>query len=461
MSSENIVIVGTYPPTPCGLATFDANLATYLGKLTGEVGSLMVAPIDEDNLSFYAPVNPDLVIEKWNLQSWIAAANGINKVACERDGPSTHLLSHEFGLDPNPDKGRDKGRCIGKNFVNLLSILEESGKRMPKKKRPLNIPILHTIPPEPNEHQRKIIQEFGEKADSIVVMTKVAKNFLVSDTYNLDPSKITYINHGIRVHDISKQNQEEKREIYGVTNRFVLTATGLMSPAKGLVEIIKGYSEAKKSVPKDIVKKMLLNISGGFHPGFISAEKGKYYRAYARRLAKAFKELGLKVYKTKKISDFLNHDFEDLDVVYLDTYLPESKLKDIYAISDVFIANHQDIGQMHSGTVPEAMGAFIPQIATKFYNALDMLAGISTKELLPYKGKIIGLDNYENQTAGLLIDPGEDSIEQIGRCLSYLAKNPKEVEYMSRRARSKARMMTWDNTALELAKHIGDLRARL
>lgn len=459
--AENIVIVGTYPPSACGLATFDANLATYIGKITAEVGSKIVAPIDEEGLSFYAPVNPDLVIEKWNPQSWIRAACNIGKIACEKDSPTTVTLSHEYGLDPDLKKGPDKGRCVGNNFLNLASIISEIGKRMPINNKVLLIPIFHTIPPEPNNHQKKTIQNISEKSNGVIVMTKVARNFLISDVYGIDSTKVDYINHGVRVHDISKINQEKNRGLYGVKNRFVLTVTGLMSPAKGIIEVIQGFAESKKSLQKKISKTALLNIAGGFHPSFISAEGGKYFKEYWDEIKKVIKETKLKYFCTDKIDEFINLDKKDYDIIHLDKYLPENKLKQIYAISNVFLANHTDMGQMHSGTVPEAMGAFIPQITTKFYNALEMLADISTKEAVPYKGKIIGLDVYKNQTAGLLIDPGQDSINQIAKCINYLIKNPKEVEFMSRRARSKARMMTWDNTALEYIKHIADIRARL
>jgi len=224
---------------------------------------------------------------------------------------------------------------------------------------------------------------------------------------------------------------------------------------------VQGFAAAKKSLPNSLSKKLKLILAGGFHVGFLSAEGGKHYREYIAQFNQAIEETKLKYLRTDKVEEFIDVNKGNLDIIHLDRYLPEDRLKEIYAISRAFIANHTDMGQMHSGTVPEAMGASIPQIATKFYNALEMLADISTQESVPYKGQIIGLDIYRGQTAGFLIDPGIDSIAQISKSLDYMVRNPKDVESMSRKARSKARMMTWNNTALELVQYIFDLRARL
>lgn len=458
---ENICLVGTYFPTKCGIATFTGNLASALQRLTAEVGAIDVAAIDEENNSYPSPVNEDLIIQKYNSpDSWTMTANRICVIAGEREGSSTIILNHEFGLDPAFEGV--EGECKGRNFINMAKIFRATAEGMSKGKRILTLPILHTVPPNPDDHQKKTIQELVGYSDGVIVMTQIAKNILLSEIYNLPSSKIEYIHHGVRTHNISKENARQKKIQYKLGDKLVVTTAGLMSPSKGLVELIEGFSLAKKSIRmKDEADKMLLLILGTFHPGFKKFEKGKYYEEYINEIDKKLEETRLNYFKTNDIEEFVEKDFSRTDVVFLETYIPEHVLRDFYAISDIFVANHTDIDQMHSGTVPEAMGAEIPQITSKFYNALEMLADISTIERGPYRGKIIGLDIYKGQTAGLLVDPGKESIEQIGRALRYLVENPDDRETIGRTARSKGRRMTWASSALDFISYVRDIRARL
>jgi len=455
--AENAFIVGTYPPTKCGIATFDANLATFVGKLTSETNSLMVAPIDEDGYSFSSPVNPDLIIDKWNPNSWLGATCQIGKiVTVEKTGPSYVLLSHEFGLDPDPSLGADEGRCKGNNYVNMSEILKTISNKMPKHKRLLVFPLLHTVPPKPNPHQRKTIQNLAKNSDSLIVMTEVARNFL-TNVYGVE-SPIDYVHHGVRVHDITEDNQKSKKELYKVEDRFNVISTGRLSPAKDLVGVIEGFSSAKKQLPENISNKMLLSIIGGFHPGFVSAEGGKHYDWYINQINKTLKKNKLSFFRDEDLDDFIKREKKDLDVAICEAHIPEERIGEPYAIADVAVANHTDLGQMHSGTVPEAMGASLPQITTKFYNSLEMLADIKTTEECPYKGKVIGIDVHKGQTAGLIIDPY--SPEQLGKAIAYLASNPKEKEVMKRTASSRAIMMKWQDTAQKLVRYVQTIRSR-
>lgn len=460
--TENVTIVSTYDPTRCGLATHTKNLATDLKRLNAEVSAVDVAAIDDNGGPYHIPVNPDLVIDKNSPISFIRAAHKIGAIACERKEPSTNILNHEFGLDSEVTKKNHKiiiERCKGNNFFNMSKILGTSARVMPKERRMLNLVLYHTVPPEPNKHQRETIQGISANCDGSIVMTKVAKNFLTSDAYGIDSHKIEVIPHGVRTHDISKGNKRKKKEEYTMNHRLIITSTGLMSPAKGLVDLVRGFAKAKRSVNRVLAKKMLLLILGEWHPEFVSADDGIHYKQYRNKLHKTIRNEGLDFYKTDKMMDFINKDFEGIDVVSFEAHIPEHNLLDFYAFSDIFVANHKDLDQMHSGTVPEALGAEIPQITTKFYNALEMLAGISTTERAPYTGKIIGLDNFKGQTLGLMIDP--DSPNQIARSLVYLAENSTERDMMGRAARSAGRRFAWDNSVEDLVGYIGDLRTRL
>jgi len=107
----NIRIVSTYPPRKCGIATFSRNLATALGRLTGERGNVDVAAIDDGNGPYHYPV--DLLIDQKDSDSWIRNAAIIIARAKEMRDPSFIFLQHEYGLD---------GEGNGDNFQTIAGM---------------------------------------------------------------------------------------------------------------------------------------------------------------------------------------------------------------------------------------------------------------------------------------------------------------------------------------------------
>jgi len=95
----NIRIVSTYPPRRCGIGTFSRDLANALEHFTGEVGTIRIATIDKENLSYDIPV--DLIIDQYNPQSWKDGIKNILARASESQNSTVVLLQHEYGLDPD------------------------------------------------------------------------------------------------------------------------------------------------------------------------------------------------------------------------------------------------------------------------------------------------------------------------------------------------------------------------
>jgi hypothetical protein len=165
----NIRFVSTYPPRKCGIGTFCRDLSNSLAKLTGEIGHIRIAAIDNDHGPYNIPV--DLVIDQYNPKSWSDATDAITRRAMESDNPTAVILQHEYGLDPSDD-GKDG---CGKNYVKIAKKCTENGLTA--------LVYLHTVLESPNEHQKKTIQDLAKYSNGLIVTTESAIDILESPAY--------------------------------------------------------------------------------------------------------------------------------------------------------------------------------------------------------------------------------------------------------------------------------------
>ena len=94
--------------------------------------------------------------------------------------------------------------------------------------------------------------------------------------------------------------------------------------------------------------------------------------------------------------------------------------------------------QISSGVLADTVGSGRVAIATKFRCAIELLNPDSRGK----RGLVIG-----SRARGILVDPGEASVEQIGQALDYLVFNADKRLEMERRAHKRGHEMRWDNTA--------------
>ncbi|MHC4133321.1 MAG: glycosyltransferase family protein, partial [Planctomycetota bacterium] len=189
----NIRVVSTYPPRRCGIGTFSRDLASALENFTGEVGHIRVAAIDKNNGPYSIPV--DLVIDQYNSESWGIAIKNIITRAKESANPTIVILQHEYGLDPDKN-GKDSK---GTNFVDMAKAFSDEGLT--------TLVYLHTVLDEPNDHQKKTLQELAKSSDGLVLTSESAIETLESTTYKIDRSKLKHIDHGIRMQHPSEYDR--------------------------------------------------------------------------------------------------------------------------------------------------------------------------------------------------------------------------------------------------------------
>lgn len=425
----NIRIVSTYPPRRCGIGTFSRDLANALEHFTGEVGNIRVSAIDKEGLPYDIPV--DLVIHQYNPQSWKDGIKDILARANETVNPTVVLLQHEYGLDPD-DNGNDGD---GTNFIKMAKAFAEKGL--------ITFVYLHTVLDSPDPHQKTVLQELAKQSDGLIVTTESAINILESKTYEIEHSKLKHIDHGIRMHHPSQYDRLAIKEEFGLKGCFLVTTLGLLSPDKGVQYGIRGYGRfLEESLTVNQRENILYLIAGKCHPEFVKVNGGKEYELYMEILNEALESAGVRWCRVQDMSAF---NYKDYDVVFLDAYLDESTLLKLYGATNLMLLPYLNIQQISSGILADTVGSGRAAIVTKCRYALELIHSNRRCQ----EGVVTG-----RHARGILIDPGQESVEQISEALDYLVFNPARRIRMERQAHQRGYQMRWQNTAWSLLQHI-------
>ncbi len=224
-------ILSTFPPTPCGLATFTAALAGGLNSHGAEVRVVRVA---DGSPSDATVVVGDLV--NGCPASLSATAELLNE--CD-----VAIIQHEYGLYGGED---------GEEVVGILASL-----RVP------SIVIAHTVLCEPTPHQRSVLVEVAALADKLVVMSDAARE-RVCNEFGVDPAKVATIPHGAVI--------PPPRAIEPAFRRPTLLTWGLVGPGKGVERVIDAMAHLH-----DLPGRPRYLVAGRTHPKVL-ASHGEAYR---------------------------------------------------------------------------------------------------------------------------------------------------------------------------------------
>jgi glycosyltransferase involved in cell wall biosynthesis len=404
-------------------------LASALEHFTGEVGHIRVAAIDKKNGPYSIPV--DLVIDQYNSESWDLTIKNIITRAKESTNTTIVILQHEYGLDP--DKYGQDGN--GTNFIDMAKVFSGQGLT--------TLVYLHTVLDEPNDHQKKTLQELASYSDGLILTSENAIETLESTTYNIDRSKLKHIDHGIRMQHPSEYDRMAIKEKYGLKDFFLITTLGLLSPDKGIQYSIRAFGRfLEQFCTNNQRERIVYLIAGQCHPDFVRSAEGRGYRAYQATLIKALEEFRLKWCKTKQLEGL---DFKQYDIIFLDTFLDENTFLEFYGATNVMVLPYLNMFQTSSGILADTLGSSRVAIATKFRCALEL---IHSNKRCP-NGRVIG-----RYARGILVDPGEASVEQIAGALDLLVFNQNKRLAMEKEAHQRGFQMQWNNSAWALLQHI-------
>ena len=223
-------ILSTYPPTPCGLATFTAALAN---GLTANGADVSVVRISDGPPSTSTPVIGELV--NGSPASVAACAELLNR-------SDVAVIQHEYGI---------YGGVDGDEVVDILE-----GLRVP------SIVIAHTILKDPTPHQRSVLEAVAALADQVVVMSGAAAQRLCRD-FDVDRRKVKTVPHGATI----PTNTTVMRG-----GRPTLLTWGLLGPGKGIERVIEAMGSLN-----DLPGRPRYLVAGRTHPKVLAAD-GEAYR---------------------------------------------------------------------------------------------------------------------------------------------------------------------------------------
>lgn len=233
-------ILSSYPPTPCGLATFSAALASGLSVHDSDVGVVRVVDAG-GHLS-----NSDRVIGQLvngSPRSVVASSDALNE-------SDVAVVQHEYGLYGGTD---------GDEVLEILGALHVP-----------SIVIAHTILTNPTPHQWSVLNDVAALADQVVVMTEAAR-FRLCESFDVDARKVTTIAHGAAV--------PRARVVPDRVGRPVMLTWGLLGPGKGIERVI----EAMRTL-HDLPMQPRYLVAGQTHPKVLAVHGESYRRA---RMAQA------------------------------------------------------------------------------------------------------------------------------------------------------------------------------
>jgi glycosyltransferase involved in cell wall biosynthesis len=227
-------ILSSYPPTPCGLATFSSALASGLSKHDSNVGVVQVLDAGAQRLEG-DPVVGHLI--NGSPGSVLASSDALNQF-------EVALIQHEYGL---------YGGVDGDELLEILAAL-----RVP------SIVIAHTILSHPTPHQRSVLNDVVALADQVVVMTEAAQTRLLSG-FDVDASKVTTIAHGAAL---------PRTQVVPDPSRPVILTWGLIGPGKGIERVIDAMHTLH-----DLPTQPHYLVAGQTHPKVLAAQGESYRRA--------------------------------------------------------------------------------------------------------------------------------------------------------------------------------------
>ena len=363
-----IAFIGNYLPRECGIATFTTDLCTALGVEYGHE-RLFAIPVNDPDSSYEYPEKVRLELAQEDVASYERAADFLNF-----NGNDLVCLQHEYGI---------YGGTAGLHILALLRRL----------KMPL-VTTLHTVLREPNLHQRLVLEEIAQLSDRIVVMSELAAQML-RDIYSVPGGKIDVIPHGVP--DLPFIDPNYFKDRFGTEGKSVLLTFGLLSPNKGIENVIRALPAILKKQPNTVYL-----VTGVTHP-HIRRNEGERYRESLVALAE---ELGV---SSQLIMD--------------NRFVSAEELVEHVGAADIYITPYRQEAQIVSGTLSIALGAGKAIVSTPYWHARELLAD--------KRGVIVPFD----------------SPDAIANAVLGLLENDAERHAMRKRAYLHSRATTWPKTA--------------
>jgi polysaccharide biosynthesis protein PslF len=314
-------MLSTFPPTPCGIATFAAALSAGLVAHGAAVDVVRCGPTSglEDPL----------------VMQYLGDASPGRVAACTDALNATDvvIIQHEYGIYDGAD---------GESVVSLMA-----GIVVPI------VLIAHTVLSEPTPHQRSVLEQACAAAEVVVVMTEVARQRLVAG-FGVDAAKVIVIAHGAAtppvsmLADVPADMRGAADGVHRLERRPRLLTWGLLGPGKGIEWAIDAFAELHDLEPAPTYV-----IAGATHPK-VREHAGEAYR-------------DMLVERAERSGSGTSVSFDD-------SYRGLESLTELIRSADLVVLPYDSADQVTSGVLVDAVAAGRPVVSTAFPHAVELLA---------------------------------------------------------------------------------------
>jgi len=352
-----LAIVSTYPPRPCGIATFSADLQSAIRQADPGVDVSVISIVADQPATDRPGVagrkrtgisgHPAEVTRQ--LQQ--AAPHDYVAVARELNGNGTDvvLIEHEFGIF---------GGEAGDYVLALAAALEVA-----------MVVTLHTVLSTPSEQQAATLRRLCESAALVTVFTETASRMVV-EAGIVSADRVRLVPHGapplIVARELAPTADGGRTVAYAASSgsgpalvggtdltlrrlrgRRVLSTFGLISSGKGIETAIRAVDQVVARHPD-----VLYLIAGQTHPE-VAKREGESYR---QELENLVGELSLQQH-----------------VHFLDRFLTVDELALLLSSTDLYLTPYRSREQIVSGALTFAVAAGCPVVSTPYLYAEDLL----------------------------------------------------------------------------------------
>src|SRR5271155_2465514 len=354
---SRIAVIGNYLPRHCGIATFTTDLCSAIADEYG-TARLMALPVNDTEEGYDYPARVRWSLAQDDVKSYQDAAEFLNF-----NNVDMVCLQHEYGIFGGP---------AGSHILHLLR-----GLKMPV------VTTLHTILREPNPDQLMVMEEIAELSDRLIVMSQLSSQFL-QEIFKVPGSKIDMVPHGVP--DLPFLDPNFYKDRFGVEGKAVLLTFGLLSPNKGIENVIRALPQILSRHSN-----VAYIVAGATHPHILRRE-GDRYREYLQALAK---EVGV-----------------ESRVIFFNRFVSPEEMLEFIGAADIYITPYRHEAQVVSGTLAYALGAGKAIISTPYWHAIELLDG-QRGALVPFQNPAA----IANKTIELLDTP---AIRHAMRKRAYL-----------------------------------------
>jgi hypothetical protein len=238
------------------------------------------------------------------------------------------------------------------------------------------------------------MEEIAVLSDRLIVMSRQSADIL-EEVFHVSPGKIDLIPHGIP--DLPFTDPNFYKDGFGTEGKDVLLTFGLLSPNKGIENVIKALPSILSRHSNAVYM-----VAGATHPHILRRE-GDKYRLSLQNLAK---------------------DLEvEASVIFRDRFVSPQEMIEVIGAADIYITPYKHKGQVVSGTLAYALSAGKAIISTPYLHAIELL----------------------DDERGVLV-PFDDP-QSIAARTTELLDNGTVRHAMRKRAYLYARDMVWDRVA--------------